>query len=75
VQPVLGVAAMTDVQLAFDIAGGEMSSPATARPALSDRVPGGPARLLRKLVAGGLDPQAVQAAAALVAALDAEVTS
>ena len=41
-------------------------------PVLSRHVKAGPGRLLRKLVAGGLDPQAVEAAAALVVALDEE---
>jgi hypothetical protein len=41
-----------------------------ARPALSRHVPPGAARLLKALVADGLDLHAIEAAAALVAALD-----
>lgn len=60
-----------EAQLAFDLD----TPPIPARPALSSHVSSGPGRLLRKLVVGGLDPQAVEAAAALVVALDEEATS
>lgn len=56
-------------QLVFDLEGAE------PRPALSRHVPAGAARLLRKLVADGLDPKALENAAELVVALDEWATS
>ena len=59
-----------DVQLVFDLndpAGQDIAAPT---PVLSARVPSGAARLLRQLVSAGLDPDALAAAAAIVAALD-----
>jgi hypothetical protein len=73
-QPVLGVAAMTD-QLAFDLddlSGAEWSTPG---PAFKRNVQAGPARLLRRLISTGLDPGAIEHAAALCAHLDEEPTS
>jgi hypothetical protein len=55
------------VQLAFDL---NTAPLIRAKPPVSRRVPPGPARLLRKLVTDGLDVGAIEAAAALVAALD-----
>jgi hypothetical protein len=46
--------------------------PATSPPVLSVRVPAGGARLLRKLIASGMDLGALEQAAALCAHLDAE---
>jgi hypothetical protein len=56
---------LLDEQLVFDL-----DAPPITKPAVSRHVPAGPARLLRKLVTGGLDTDAIEAAAALVAALD-----
>ena len=53
----------------------DLDAPIVAIPAVARHVKGGPARLLRRLVVCGLDPQAVESAAALVAALDEEATS
>jgi hypothetical protein len=56
---------MSDLaQLVFDL---DLPQPA----ALSSYVPPGAARLLKALVVDGLDPQAIESAAALVVALDA----
>jgi hypothetical protein len=64
---------VTDLeQLILDLSGAEWAAP---RPVLSKHVRPGPARLLRRLVVLGLDPQAIEAAAALVAALDQEPTA
>ena len=64
-------------QLVFDLdaAGGDISPPANAKPVLGRHVADGAARLLRKLVATGLDPQAIESAAALVIALDSEAVT
>jgi hypothetical protein len=60
-------------QFVFDL---EWSEPDSApEPAVKRNVAAGPARLLRKLVSAGLDPEAIESAAALVAALDEEPTS
>jgi hypothetical protein len=53
----------------------DLDAPIVAIPVLSRHVKGGPARLLRRLVVCGLDPQAVEVAAALVAALDEEAAA
>ena len=66
---------MSDIeQLMFDLdlAGPEWSVP---EPAIKRNVAAGPAKLLRKLVTGGLDPMAIESAALLVAALDEEPAS
>jgi hypothetical protein len=62
-------------QLTFAFAADDLSAPAgttvpAAPPVLSRHVKAGPARLLRRLIATGLDPQALERAAALVVALD-----
>ena len=69
-----------EAQLAFDLddlSGAEQPAPG---PALKRNVGAGPAKLLRKLVTGGLDPMAIECAATgspalLVAALDEEPAS
>ena len=61
---------MTDlVQLVFelDLAGAHETAPGIKR-----NVAGGAPRLLRRLLAIGMDPGAIETAAALVAALDEE---
>ena len=59
-------------QFAFDL---DLDTSTVAQSALSRHVKAGPARLLRRLVTTGLDPGALDAAAALVAELDSEPTS
>lgn len=59
-----------ETQLAFDL-----DAPTVANPVLSRHVKAGPARLLRRLVATGLDPRAIESAAALVAELDEEASA
>ncbi len=66
---------MTDLaQLAFDLDSpdAEWSAPPLA---VKRNVSGGAPRLLRRLLAIGLDPAALETAAALVAHLDREPTS
>jgi hypothetical protein len=66
---------VTDLaQLMFDLdlADAEWSAP---EPAFKRNVQPGPARLLRRLISTGLAPDALEHAAALVAALDEEPTS
>jgi hypothetical protein len=58
---------VTEVQLVFDL-----DAPTVAKPVLSRHIPPGAARLLKALVADGLNLDALEAAAALVVALDAE---
>jgi hypothetical protein len=53
----------------------EFDAPIVANPALSRHVKAGPAQLLRNLVVLGLDPRALEHAAALVAHLDEEAAS
>jgi hypothetical protein len=50
----------------------EFDAPIVAGPVLSRHVKAGPAQLLRNLVVLGLDPRALEAAAALVVASDEE---
>jgi hypothetical protein len=64
-----------EAQLAFDLddlSGAEQSAPG---PAVKRNVSAGAPRLLRRLLAVGLDPDAIEHAAALVVALDREPTS
>jgi hypothetical protein len=72
---VASVARDGQLVLELDVAAEDMSAPENAKPVLSRRVRSGAASLLRKLVAYGLDPRALQSAAALVAALDEELAS
>jgi hypothetical protein len=59
---------MTDLeQLVFDL---DLSGTKSSVPEIKRNVQPGAARLLRRLVSGGLDVDALEAAAALVAALD-----
>ena len=53
----------------------ELDVPTITPPALSQHVPAGAGRLLRRLVKGGLDPDALQHAAAIVAYMDREPTA
>jgi SOS response regulatory protein OraA/RecX len=53
----------------------DLDAPTVANPVLSRHVKAGPARLLRRLVTTGLDPEALEAAAALVAAMDEEAAA
>jgi hypothetical protein len=57
------------VQLVFDL-NDPAGAPTAPAPVLSPRVPAGAARLLKQLLIDGLDPDALAAAAAIVAALD-----
>jgi hypothetical protein len=69
----LGVAAMTDLdQLVFDF---EPLYVKSSAPEIKRNVSAGAPRLLRRLLAIGLDPAALEHAAALCVALDAEPTS
>ena len=53
----------------------DLDAPTVAAPALSRHTPAGAPRLLRKLLSNGMDPAALEAAAALVAALDEQGAS
>jgi hypothetical protein len=72
VWPVLGVAALTDLEqlvFDFDLSGAEPPAPG---PAIKRNVGAGPAKLLRRLISTGLDPDALEHAAQLCAHLDEE---